>query len=810
MGERQEELDSPGWKSSFTQTTEEVARAVVAAAAAVRPRPSIVFTSNNNSGNKAFERFQRQCSRIWRRGFAGESHKQSFFNPEHLTSQKRQWAQLQVQMLERKKWIEPSCLFEHMVLVGLHPKVDTQALEAALLKRRNWERELDGPDRLRDVMRQQFRGSSPPVPDPQILYAFPPGKKLPMRQKDLLAFCYPGGVEAHLVERTPSLSELNEIVYGQDHVMRDDRSYIFVLKVADNATLYGVCVYVPELVKQPPGIMAINSNSSLKSAPAPLNRFCLTTHRCYCLLTKLPFFDLHFEFLSSIITQERLERITEHVNEMAVSPYQNGACEIGAGANGNSSPCPEQNGLMSYQGMDSLPLPDHDKERAFHSPKEPRHTSLEGQASSANGLTTLSSAASQDPLTISDLAAEEAVKHAQANGELSHSSELNKDANLSGHLDIVEERGPSTVTEAKLHRVDSMESVNSTIYSFQQSATSDDDEAEEASSGGQEYNFLSQPELVWAEVDHCILQILYEYYKHPIPARGSLLVFQPLEHLPPLKFTRVASETSTLLGGRTIDPKLCKTSLEMVEVQSALTAAEEAAAISIWSLATVCRALSLENVLALFTNVLLEKQIVIVCPNLGVLSAVVLSTIPLIRPFQWQSLMLPILPNQMLDFLDAPVPYVVGVLQKSSTLRSKSSSVVVFNVQRDKVSMPSTPSLPHRRELSSALEPFYARLAAEGEYARRHPVHVYNDAQSQAAESFLAVLRSYLESLCRNLRSHTITNVQSNNDKVSLLLKDSFVEDFESKDQAFMKLFVDTQLFSVHTDAVLSYIESSG
>ena len=38
--------------------------------------------------------------------------------------------------------------------------------------------------------------------------------------------------------------------------------------------------------------------------------------------------------------------------------------------------------------------------------------------------------------------------------------------------------------------------------------------------------------------------------------------------------------------------------------------------------------------------------------------------------------------------------------------------------------------------------------------------------QVEAAKGFLAVLRSHLDSLCSNLRSHTITNVQSNNDKV--------------------------------------------
>jgi len=42
--------------------------------------------------------------------------------------------------------------------------------------------------------------------------------------------------------------------------------------------------------------------------------------------------------------------------------------------------------------------------------------------------------------------------------------------------------------------------------------------------------------------------------------------------------------------------------------------------------------------------------------------------------------------------------------------------------------------------------------------------------QVEAAKGFLGVLRSYLDSLCSNLRSHTITNVQSNNDKVCVCL----------------------------------------
>lgn len=60
---------------------------------------------------------------------------------------------------------------------------------------------------------------------------------------------------------------------------------------------------------------------------------------------------------------------------------------------------------------------------------------------------------------------------------------------------------------------------------------------------------------------------------------------------------------------------------------------------------------------------LLERQMAVFCPNIGVLSASVLSLIPLMRPFAWQSLLLPVLPVQdkMLDLLEAPVPFILGV-----------------------------------------------------------------------------------------------------------------------------------------------------
>ncbi|KAK1308248.1 hypothetical protein QJS10_CPA09g01901 [Acorus calamus] len=138
-----------------------------------------------------------------------------------------------------------------------------------------------------------------------------------MRTEDLPAFCFPGGVKANLLQRTPSMSDLNEIVYGQEHLACDDLSFIFRLKVADNAMLYGVCLHVQELVQRPPGILGYMSPMS--QPPSRCSRYLVAAPRCYCILTRVPFFELHYEMLNSIIAQERLNRITQFVSEVTLT-----------------------------------------------------------------------------------------------------------------------------------------------------------------------------------------------------------------------------------------------------------------------------------------------------------------------------------------------------------------------------------------------------------------------------------------------------------------------------------------------------------
>uniref|UniRef100_A0A8C6WKV7 DENN/MADD domain containing 5A n=1 Tax=Neogobius melanostomus TaxID=47308 RepID=A0A8C6WKV7_9GOBI len=81
--------------------------------------------------------------------------------------------------------------------------------------------------------------------------------------------------------------------------------------------------------------------------------------------------------------------------------------------------------------------------------------------------------------------------------------------------------------------------------------------------------------------------------------------------------------------------------------------------------------LGVENVLQLFTCALLEMQILLYSQHYQRLMSVAESITALMFPFQWQHVYVPILPASLLHFLDAPVPYLMGLHSNGQDDRTK-------------------------------------------------------------------------------------------------------------------------------------------
>ncbi|CAI5957598.1 unnamed protein product [Closterium sp. NIES-64] len=228
-------------------------------------------------------------------------------------------------------------------------------------------KELEGCGSDEDEETEQDESSKVQL-EPQLLFKFPPGKKLALSPSDLPGFCFPNGIKATVLRRSPSMSDLHRVIFGQAYQRSDNSAFVFLLKVANNETLYGVCMVVEEIVQRPPGVLAVagdgavwrdaddadaatHTQGSREMAPEEAAdggvgeygvgagggfRCVVTAPRCYCILSRVPCIELHFEVLRSIpfasqtpvagaahwysaaAAPERLDRIKQHSGAIAV------------------------------------------------------------------------------------------------------------------------------------------------------------------------------------------------------------------------------------------------------------------------------------------------------------------------------------------------------------------------------------------------------------------------------------------------------------------------------------------------------------
>ncbi|KAK9075943.1 hypothetical protein SSX86_004273 [Deinandra increscens subsp. villosa] len=124
--EKNGDSDSPGWGASFIMhTSEEIARAVC---------------SSKEDGGGHLQKLQNQVFQVLK-GLSQPTEEKSTYNPEVLTTQKRQWDSFQLQALHRRILKEPSRLFESIVVVGLHPNSDIQSGSGRLQNAINGQRQ---------------------------------------------------------------------------------------------------------------------------------------------------------------------------------------------------------------------------------------------------------------------------------------------------------------------------------------------------------------------------------------------------------------------------------------------------------------------------------------------------------------------------------------------------------------------------------------------------------------------------------------------------------------------------------------------
>lgn len=598
----------------------------------------------------------------------------SWFNPEQFTAEKRRWLRDQRAMsfddsdaagtpsgsgrVTPARKSGPLKMMEAFLVCGLEPDAEVGVVAdspaAAREARMNTlTASSDSPMRITDPRKlRAYRGTAGETYKASTLLHYPSdGEETPKFAVDeVAAFCFPHGVEPRLLERTPSMSKLQEMIYGSTFDDGDEQVFVFQVQTSDNTPMYGVCAYVTEVLHQAPPIVqharrSTESSSAADESPSdstPMkspggllkSRYIQIAPRCYCILSRVPFFRTHFEVLSHVLGMERVERIRQNMNDLLPD-------------DGSSDDAALQLSLISSESESMIAL--------------------------RNYLRT-----SVPPLG--------------------------------------EEGGEFVPSEG--------------VKSIQ--------------------------------------------YGRPKPSERI---------------------TSPVQG-----PMTCTT---------CVSAEEEASHLEDWAVVSLCCSLSLENILSLLTAALLEKQIVVFSNNLGELSAVSLALIPMLRPFKWQSLYLPILPQHMVDFLDAPVPFICGVQHKTSDLRARTSHLCRINVYKDDVKLQweggKSLRLPRMNDVVRILYPLHQAVVEASANRKKRPVIDPSQAAVEASKEFLGAWRAYVNSLVSSIRYHSITDVNEGGDaKVAILLKESFLGTYTGRDRSFMRAFVETQMFSAYCDERLA------
>eukprot|EP00474_Spongospora_subterranea_P009584 CRZ10042.1 hypothetical protein [Spongospora subterranea] len=118
--------------------------------------------------------------------------------------------------------------------------------------------------------------------------------------------------------------------------------------------------------------------------------------------------------------------------------------------------------------------------------------------------------------------------------------------------------------------------------------------------------------------------------------------------------------------------------------------------------------LPVDKVVIILECLLLERKVVFLSSQYSLLMSIAESFLLLMYPFRWQHVYIPLLPEALLDFLNAPMPFLIGT--HHSFIRSYAElpdSVIIVNLDAQSVAVPGNPPrLPEheRSKLISSLK----------------------------------------------------------------------------------------------------------
>ncbi|KAG8459641.1 hypothetical protein KFE25_000997 [Diacronema lutheri] len=149
------------------------------------------------------------------------------------------------------------------------------------------------------------------------------------------------------------------------------------------------------------------------------------------------------------------------------------------------------------------------------------------------------------------------------------------------------------------------------------------------------------------------------------------------------------------------------------------------------------------NVIRLVAALVHESRVVIIGARLSDVSTVAHSAAALLAPFTWQHVFIPVLPTSMIDYVCAPMPFVVGVLEAHRPLLQQQPMEQCVFVELDRGKLRGDDDVPQLPRPSR--DALFRRLEALKSARSGHPRYDPRQVTDAFLSLFAEVLHDYRE-----------------------------------------------------------------
>jgi len=219
-----------------------------------------------------------------------------------------------------------------------------------------------------------------------------------------------------------------------------------------------------------------------------------------------------------------------------------------------------------------------------------------------------------------------------------------------------------------------------------------------------------------------------------------------------------------------------------------------------FSLRVVFESLSLANLVQVFVSVLLERKVLLVSSKYTCLTVCAEALRALLLPLQWSHVYVPVLPRVMLDMLQCPTPFLVGIHASYAWKHDFPfvTDLVVVDLDSDDVTSAAPLALPpalHAALMTRLRKASTLQVAASDDVVFQDPIPVVDEAEVRAA------FKATADSVLRGCKDFCYC-VEHKGETATVFDVEAWIHSrhdlADATDQMFLASVAETQAFSMY------------